>query len=231
MEIDPAALEASERYKLLIGGIVPRPIAVVGTCAPDGSSVNLAPFSFFAGAGSNPMSLLFCPANRDDGGEKDSLRNAKPVAEGGQGEFTVSVAGEEILRRVVAAAEALPYGESEFALSGLTPRASARVRPPGVAESPLTFECVTRHVLRLGPGRHGGGNVVVGEVVHVHARDGVVNERFHVDPALLAAVGRMGGLTYCGTGDRFEVPWGVKALAAGAAAPFDGRGAGPHRGA
>ena len=89
-EIDTSAISQPDRYKLLIGLITPRPIAWVSTISPDGR-LNLAPFSFFTGVGSNPMLVMFCPANKPDGSEKDSLRNAKPVGEGGQGEFVISI--------------------------------------------------------------------------------------------------------------------------------------------
>lgn len=212
VELDPAQLPAGERYKLLIGAIVPRPIAVVGTASRDGSSINLAPFSFFAGAGSEPMSLLFCPANDERGAEKDSLRNAKPQEEGGAGDFTVSVASVPIIRRVVAAAESLPYGESEFRLAGLTPAQGRLVRAPFVRESPVSFECRTRQVVRLGPGVPNAGNIVIGEVVLLHVRDDLIDERHRIDPAKLDAIGRMGGFGYCSTRDRFELPWGAAAL-------------------
>jgi len=212
VELDPSQLPASERYKLLIGAIVPRPIAVVGTAAADGSSVNLAPFSFFAGAGSEPMALLFCPANDERGAEKDTLRNAKPLAEGGAGEFTVSVAAAPIIRQVVAAAESLPYGASEFDLAGLTPQQGRIVRAPFVRESPVAFECRTRQVVRLGPGLPNAGNIVIGEVLRVHVRDDLIDERRRIDPAKLDAIGRMGGFGYCTTRDRFELPWGAAAL-------------------
>ena len=99
MELDPETLSPQERYKLLIGGIVPRPIAFVSTISPAGA-LNLAPFSFFNAVGSSPMLLSFCPANRADGEEKDSLRNAKPVAEGGVGEFVVNIASETMAPQV-----------------------------------------------------------------------------------------------------------------------------------
>jgi flavin reductase (DIM6/NTAB) family NADH-FMN oxidoreductase RutF len=211
MDLDPLSLAVADRYKLLIGCIVPRPIAFVSTASLDGR-LNLAPFSFFNGVGSDPLALLFCPANKADGSEKDSLRNAKPVAEGGTGEFVVNVATETYATRVAAAAEPLPYGESEFDLVGLTPAPSVRVRPPRVAESPVAFECRTLQVVRLNPGVAAGGNIVIGEVVRIHLAEGLVNERFHVDPAHLAAIGRMGGRGYCRTRDRFEMPMGVEAL-------------------
>lgn len=212
MLLDPAELSAERIYKLMIGAIMPRPIAVVGTRAPDGSSMNLAPFSFFCGVGSNPMTLCFCPANDEAGGEKDTLRNAKPVADGGSGEFTVSVAPHRIIRQVVAAGEGLGYGESEFALTGLTPIAGERVRAPRVGESPVAFECRTMQVIRTNPGAPNGGNIVVGQVVLVHADESVLDAHGRLDPATLDLVGRMAGLGYCTTRDRFDLPWGRAAL-------------------
>jgi len=211
MELDPQALDIPDRYKLLIGGIVPRPIAFVSTLSMS-DRLNLAPFSFFAGVSSNPMTILFCPANRPDGCDKDTLRNALPIAEGGRGEFVVNVASHNFAHQMSACAEELPFGESEFDLSGLKTRPSTRVAPPSVAESPLSYECVTQRVIRLNPGAPAGGNIIIGEVVWVHARDGLVNERRHVDPAMLDAIGRMGGMSYSTTRDRFEMPMGRKAL-------------------
>lgn len=211
MEINPEDLTIAERYKLLIGGIVPRPIALVSTISPSGS-LNVAPFSFFCGIGSNPMSLAFCPANKDDGRDKDTLRNVLPPHEGGTGEFVVNAATEAIARRVAAAAEPLPFGESEFDLVGFTPAPSRVVRPPGVLESPMSFECRTRHILRLNPGAPSGGNVVIGEVVWIRAAQGLIDARYRVDPDALQAIARMGGFGYCRTRDRFELPMGRSAL-------------------
>jgi flavin reductase (DIM6/NTAB) family NADH-FMN oxidoreductase RutF len=211
MELDPRTLSPRDRYKLLIGCIVPRPIAFVSTISTEGKH-NLAPFSFFNGVGSNPMTLLFCPANNADGSEKDTLRNCKPVSEGGVGEFVVNVARRSYAREVAAAAEPLPFGESEFDLVGLTPLPGARVKLPRVAESPVAFECRTMQVIRTNPGTPAAGNVVIGEVVHVHIDDDIVNERLHADPAKLDLVARMGGLGYCMTHERYELPMGREAL-------------------
>lgn len=217
MQFDPAALAPADRYKLLIGAVVPRPIAWVSTTSPEGE-FNLAPFSFFCGVGSDPMTLLFCPANKPDGTEKDSLRNAKAVAEGGVGEFVVNVVSEELARAMAACAEPLPYGENELEMLKklgvhLHTAPSAAVRPPRLAESPLSFECRTTQVIRTNAGKPAGGNIVIGQVLHVHAREGLVNDRFHVDPDKLLAIGRMGGSSYCFTRERFEMPMGKSALA------------------
>ena len=115
---------------------------------------------------------------------------------------------------MAAAAEPLPYGESEFNFVGLTPAPSAKVRPPRLAESPVSFECRTLQVVRLNPGVPAGGNIVLGQVVHIHLADGLINDRYHVDAQRLGAVGRMGGISYCRTRDVFQIPLGRKALAA-----------------
>jgi flavin reductase (DIM6/NTAB) family NADH-FMN oxidoreductase RutF len=205
--IDPSALTPQDRYKLLTGAIVPRPIAWVSTTSPSGR-LNLAPFSFFCGVGSNPMTLAFCPANKPDGTEKDTLRNAKPAAEGGTGECVVNVVPHALGPQMAACAVELPFGESEFDFARLTTRPSAVVRPPGVSQSPLSFECRTMQVIRTNPGVPGGGNLILAQVVHIVATSDLVNDRLHVDPALLDAIGRMGGSSYSTTRERFDLPFG-----------------------
>ncbi|MBA4028864.1 MAG: flavin reductase family protein [Planctomyces sp.] len=212
MHLDPAAIAPHDRYKLLIGGIVPRPIAWVSTLSHDGRP-NLAPFSFFAGVGSNPMTLLFCPANKPDGSEKDTLRNAKPTDEGGTGQFVVCAVPEPLAGHMAVCAEPLPFGQSEAELAGLSTAPSVRVAPPRVAGSPVAFECRTLRVLRTNPGAPDAGNVVLGEVVHVYVDDAAIDPGLRISPAALASVGRMGGQAYCTTRQRFDLPRGRDALA------------------
>jgi flavin reductase (DIM6/NTAB) family NADH-FMN oxidoreductase RutF len=115
----------------------------------------------------------------------------------------------------VACAEELPPDRSEFDLSGLTPVSGTKVRAPRFAESPIAFECRTRQVIRTNPGKPSGGNIVIGEVVWIHADPALVDERLRVDPERLQAVGRMGGMDYTRTRDRFALPWGTAALESG----------------
>ena len=225
MEIEARDLSVRDRYKLLIGLIVPRPIAFVSTVSDDGRP-NLAPFSFFNGIGSEPMTLLFCPGNRADGSDKDTLLNCRPEADGGTGQFVVNAAIEEYQWEVAGASEELPHGESEFELTGLTPVASSKVGPPRVAESPWAFECETLQVLRLAPGAPAGGNVVIGQVVHIHLDDELVNDRLHIDYSKLRAIGRLGGPGYATTRERFAMPRGRAALAARDDARDDARHSG-----
>jgi len=217
-ELDPAELSTSDRYKLLVGCVTPRPIAFVSSVSPEGKH-NLAPFSFFNAAGADPMTLLFCPVTTPEGGKKDTLRNVVPPEEGGVGQFVVNVAVEAYARQVSAAAALLPYGESEFEMARFTPAPSRVVRPPRVAESPVSFACGTTHAVRRAPGGPARGMVVMGRVVHVWIREDLVNDRLHVDPDRLATIGRMGGPEYCRTRERFALPRGEEALRA--APPFE----------
>ena len=212
MKIDPATLDPRNRYNLLIGSVVPRPIAVVGTYGP-GNVANLAPFSFFNAVSADPMLVMLGIANNPQGEPKDSLRNLSPVAEGGRGAFTIGIAHREILGRIVSCAEPLPPNESEFELSGLTPGRADIVDAPIVVEAKITLECKTHSITRFKPGVPGAGNLVLGEIVMIHLADSLANERNHIDPGLLDAVGRLGGFGYCSIRERTTVPPGREALA------------------
>jgi flavin reductase (DIM6/NTAB) family NADH-FMN oxidoreductase RutF len=211
MEIRPESLSRVERYRFLISAVTPRPIALVSTVSSDGYP-NLAPYSFFNAVSAHPMTMVFCPANGPEGQDKDSLRNARPVAEGGTGEFVVNVSVEAYERKVAAAAEPLPPGESEFSLVGLTPSPCRQVSAPRVLEAPVSFECKTRQILALNPGVPGGGNLVLGEVVHIWVDDALVKNGLAIDPDALRTIGRMGGISYSRTRETFEMPSGREAL-------------------
>ncbi|CAN0589619.1 unnamed protein product, partial [Laminaria digitata] len=113
MKLDPSRLSAGQRYKLLVGCVTPRPIALVSSISADGRT-NLAPFSFFNGISADPMAVMFSPFTKSDGGDKDTTANVLPVAEGGRGEFVINLAVQGNVRRMAACAEDLPYGDSEF---------------------------------------------------------------------------------------------------------------------
>lgn len=152
------------------------------------------------------MTMLFCPANNTDGSEKDSLRNAKPVIEGGTGEFVVNVVPHHMAEAMNHTSAALPYGTSEFDVCGVRAGASRVVAPKRVLDSPIAYECTTIQVIRTNPGTQNAGNIVLGRVVHVWVAEGVANERLQIDPGAIDVVGRMGGVGYSTTRDRFEIP-------------------------
>ncbi len=186
-------------YKLCIGFINPRPIALVSTVSPDGRH-NLAPFSFYNMVSANPPVVMFCPGAKRDGGLKDSLVNAKAT-----GEFVVATVTEPIAEQMNACSANLPHGQSEFDLSGLTPAPATMVKPPLVAESPVNIECRLREIMVISD-QPGGSSLVFGDIVAIHCADWLLDAGGAVDPIKIRTVGRLGGLNYCNASDVFDLP-------------------------
>lgn len=199
MIIDPKRHTHKEVYKLLIGSIVPRPIALVSSLSPDGVP-NLAPFSFFNGVCSRPPIVAFSAVVRSDGQRKDTLRNIEAT-----GEFVVNIVSEDFTVAMNRCSEDFPPGVDEFEVSGLTPEPATIVRPALVKESRIRMECRLVQVVSFGGGDPGSGSTVFGEVLLFHVADGLV-ENFRIDARALKPVGRMGGPQYCRTTDTFDLP-------------------------
>ncbi len=198
-QFDPDTTPAASVYKLLIGAVVPRPIAFVSSIDEQGV-YNLAPFSFFTVCSANPPMVCFTAGNRQEPlPHKDTLRNIMAVKE-----FVVNIVSEEFTAKMNAASQDVPPEVDEFELVGLTPVASELVKPPRVAESHVHMECRLRQVLHLSD-RPNGGNLVLGDVLRFHVDETIV-EDYKVDPGKLNAIGRAGGTTYVRTHDRFDIP-------------------------
>jgi flavin reductase (DIM6/NTAB) family NADH-FMN oxidoreductase RutF len=198
--IDPAQHPVPDIYKLMIGVIVPRPIAFVSTLDAAGTR-NLAPFSYFTACSTNPPVVCFCTAIRSGPlSQKDTLRNVMAT-----GEFVVNIVSEEFAAQMNLCSAEVPPDVDEFALSGLTPLPSELVKPPRVAESKAQMECRLRQIVHVSD-KPGGGSLVLGEVVRFHVLESVLLDGFRIDQDKLNAIGRMGGPTYVRTHDRFDMP-------------------------
>jgi len=198
MDYDPAQLSTSSAYALMIRAITPRPIAWVSTLSPNGVP-NLAPFSYFAGVGSNPPTLMVSIANRPSGEKKDTLRNIEAT-----GEFVVNIVPLKLAQPMVRSADELPYEQNEFQHAGLATSPSQMVRPPRVAAAPIHLECRSLDIVRIGRGGS-AANAVFGQIVWFHVVDEVLNADRKIDPASVDSIGRLGGLSYCRTSDRFDL--------------------------
>lgn len=198
MIVDPAVAKPADVYKLMVGAIVPRPIAFVSTLSPEGIR-NLAPFSFFTGISANPPVICFSPMIRgSDGARKDTLHNIERTRE-----FVVNVVSEDFIGPMnICSTEFLPDVD-EFEASGLTPVPSDLVKPPRVKESRIHMECKLIQIVDVSP-KPLGGSIVLGEVLRFHIADEIV-DNFRIDPDKLRPVGRMGGPTYTRTTDRFDL--------------------------
>ncbi|MBK6658954.1 MAG: flavin reductase family protein [Proteobacteria bacterium] len=197
MVIDPKSTEPFNIYKLLIGSILPRPIAFVSTMGADGI-YNLAPFSFFTAVSANPPCIAFAPMLSLDAKRKDTLNNAERL-----GEFVVNVVSEDIVRPMNETSAEFPPEVDEFEVSGLTPVPSDLVAVPRVKESHIAMECKLRQVVEMST-LPMGGSLVIGEVVRFHIDDEYFDD-FRIDVDKLRPVGRMAGFTYTRTTDRFDL--------------------------
>jgi len=196
--LDPAQHEANDIYKLMIGMIVPRPIAFVSSMDAAGVR-NLAPFSYFTACSSRPPVVCFCTSVRSAPRPyKDTLRNIEAT-----GEFVVNIVSEEFAGKMNMTSADVPPEVDEFELSGLTPLESDLVKPPRVAESKVHMECRLHQIVRVSD-QPGGGILVLGEVLRFHVLESLL-EGYKIDPDRLKAIGRMGGPTYVRTHDRFNM--------------------------
>ena len=199
MIIDPSTRDPLDIYRLLIGAVVPRPIAFVSTKSVDGI-LNLAPFSFFTVISANPPVICFCPMVR--GGalpKKDTLVNIEATKE-----FVVNIVSEDFGTQMNDCAGQYPPEVDEFRHSGLTPVPSDIVKPPRVKEARVNMECKLHDIVYVSP-KLLGGTLVMGEVVRFHVQDSMVNQICEIDPDQLNAIGRMSGPTYVRTKDRFDM--------------------------
>ncbi len=179
----------AQLYKLFIGFICPRPIALVSSIGPSGVA-NLAPFSFYNMVSARPPVVMFSVGWSRQRGRKDTLRNVEQ-----QCEFVVATVSVEFARNMVDCAAEVPYGESEFDFARLT-RAPARlVKPPLVSEAHVNMECRVRQILRFGE-EPGATHAVLGNVLAVHVNPAVLDASGLIDPQRLVTVGRLGGQNY-----------------------------------
>lgn len=199
MIFDPAAMAWRDVYKLMIGSVLPRPIAFVSTVGPDGVP-NLAPYSFFTVAGANPATLCFNPMLRgSDAGKKDTLVNIEAT-----GEFVINILSESMAEAMNETAFDFPPDVDEFTVSGLTPAPGEAVRVPRVLESQVAYECRLSQIVEVGAPAPGAGFLVLGTVVRIHVADSLL-EQGRISLEGLRPIGRLGGDDYVRCTDRFTM--------------------------
>ncbi|KAA9339695.1 flavin reductase family protein [Hymenobacter busanensis] len=202
--ITPGTLPGPEWHQFMLGAVAPRPIAFVSTIDRAGN-VNLSPFSFFNVFSSNPATLIFSPANRvRDNTQKHTLYNVRDEVP----ECVVNICDYALVEQMSLASTEYERDVNEFRKAGLTELASDKVRPPRVAECPVSFECVVEQVIAIGDS-NGGGNLVICRVVQAHFREDILLDNGHgVDPHKFDAVARLGGDWYARVVPEslFEVP-------------------------
>lgn len=196
VSFDFNSLTPRERYKILIGTVVPRPIALVSTVDRNGRA-NAAPFSFFNCLSSDPAIVALGVEYSPSGHSKDTVRNIRDT-----GCFTVNVVSGSIMDEMNICAVPFDANVDEIAEAGLTIAPGKAIAAGRIAEAPAALECRLHSFLNIGESRE----IVLGEVVYAHFHENAIDaDKLYVDATVLDAVGRMGGHGYATTRDYFEL--------------------------
>lgn len=194
MTIDPRTLSPRDAYNILVGAVVPRPIAFV-TSMNDRNIVNAAPYSFFNALTSSPP-LIMISVGRKKGQMKHTTENILR-----QKEFVVNLVTDELVHSMNISSADFPEGMSEIEQAKLTLVASTVIRTPRIATSKVNCECVLYKHLEIGTDPT---DLIIGEVVQFHVKDEVYSNGA-IDQGKLRPIARMGGNFYSRTNDLFEL--------------------------
>jgi flavin reductase (DIM6/NTAB) family NADH-FMN oxidoreductase RutF len=209
--INPKEAGTAKTHSYLLGAVTPRPIALASTVDNNGN-INLSPFSFFNCFGANPPLLIFSPARRGrDNTTKHTYENLREVPE-----VVINIVNYAMVQQVSLASTEYPKGVNEFLKSGLTEVPSTLIKPPRVAESPVSMECKVLQIISTGD-QGGAGNLVICEVLLMHISEEILDTDGRIDPFKLDAVARLGGDYYARVhGDSiFKVPKPLDRLGVG----------------
>jgi flavin reductase (DIM6/NTAB) family NADH-FMN oxidoreductase RutF len=188
--IDPGSVPRHDFHQFIVGAIGPRPIAFVSTVDGEGNP-NLAPYSFFNAFSSNPPIFVFSSNRRATNNTvKDTLANVREVPE-----VVINAVNFPIVRQMAVASAQFDRGVNEFLKSGLTPVPSDLVRPFRVGESPINMECKVTDIITLGD-QGGAGHLIICEMLRMHVREEVLDEKGRIMPDKLDLMGRLGRAYY-----------------------------------
>ncbi|MGF1930108.1 flavin reductase family protein [Enterococcus casseliflavus] len=195
--LDPKDLTQRENYKLLIGSIIPRPVAVVSTQSTDGI-VNIAPFSFFNIVSSEPV-ILSLAIQRKEGELKDTARNLLATKEA-----VVHILDQTNVQEANKTAALLPADQSELTVSGFTTTASKTIAVPGLNEASVRLETILHQHIPIKKDQQITADLLLLEVVGYQVAEDVYQDG-KIDPRALQAVSRLAGNSYATIGEIFDI--------------------------
>lgn len=187
--IYPDKHPSRDLHQLILGTIIPRPIALVSTISETGI-FNLAPFSYFNAISSVPPILGFSVSDRKNGLPKDTIANISQNKE-----CVINLVSYDISRKMSLAGIDFPPDIDEYAKCGFTPVDSDLVKPPGIKESPVRFECKIEKILNFGI-EGSKTSFVVCNVICIHFDEKILNADNRIDPDSTGIIGRLGGTNY-----------------------------------
>jgi len=197
MDLKLSELPPLERYKLLIGLVIPRPLAWISTYSANGVA-NCAPFSFFNVFSEDPPLCVIGINPRSDGQIKHSLKNIRRTRE-----FVVNLVDEDTANAMHLSSQEFPEHVSEFEQTGLTPAPAITVQHPRIAQAAACLECKVERLIVISPTRE----LVLGEIQLVHARDGIIDPQSkRISETNYRPIGRLFADRYITTRQRFNLP-------------------------
>lgn len=197
LSFDPKNHTEREIYKLMIGTIVPRPIAFVTSVAKNGT-INGAPFSYFNSVAPKPP-LISISVNRKNGVQKDTARN---IVE--QKQYVIHIVDEDNVEQINKTAASLPADESEINQAELTLAPSEVIQTPGIKEAKVRLECVLEKHIELGEDGETATDFIIGKIVRIHLDPSIYNDGKIIYDEL-KAVSRLAGNDYAKMGDVFTI--------------------------
>ncbi|MGD9738206.1 MAG: flavin reductase family protein [Bauldia sp.] len=196
VHFDFARLTQREKYKVLIGTVMPRPIAFVTTVSPEGIA-NAGAFSFFNILTHDPAILAIGIENYEDMRLKDTARNIRET-----GEFTVHIADDALVAQMEICSIKFGPEVDELATAGLVTVPGTMVKSPRIVAAPAALECRRFTTMEVGRARQ----IVMGEVVGAFVREDAVDATtLHIDPGRIDAIGRLAAHGYARTRDRYDL--------------------------
>jgi flavin reductase (DIM6/NTAB) family NADH-FMN oxidoreductase RutF len=197
MDLKLSELPPLERYKLLIGLVIPRPLAWISTYSANGVA-NCAPFSFFNVFSEDPPLCVIGINPRSDGEIKHTLKNIRRTKE-----FVVNLVDEDTANAMHVSGKEFPEDVSEFEQAGLTPAPAITVRHPRIAQAAACLECRLERLIVISPTRE----LVLGEIQLIHARDGIIDPQTkRISETNYRPIGRLFANRYVTTRERFDLP-------------------------
>lgn len=190
MRIDPAELGAERIYRLMTGIVVPRPIAWVTSLSAKGV-LNLAPFSAFTFVSQKPP-MLAISVGRKAGVWKDTAQNILDTEE-----YVIHIADTPLMQALHESSVEHPPEVSEVEHLKLETLPSERIKVPRLKAPPVAMECRFCQCLEFGEAR---SRLIVGEVLMIHIRDGLMNNG-KVETAALDPIARIAGPRYAHLGE------------------------------
>ncbi len=181
MIFDFEKIEPKDRYKLMAGGIIPRPIAWIVTVGLEGV-VNIAPFSYFTGLSSNPPTIIVSIGHKSNGSQKDTLKNIRESKK-----CTICLCDETKLEKMHLSSKELPQDISESETFDIETEVIDENFPPIIKDIPIAFFCHLYSEVEL----KGSKTIpLILQIKKEYAKDGIIDKNLRT---VFNPIARLGG--------------------------------------